>query len=76
MIFEWHLRTAPRSELTWPFPREIKCHPKRRLGMKRAIRIETMMKMTHKFDGAIDRSAAIPLYHQIFLQMRDEMLGG
>ena len=44
--------------------------------MKRAIRIETMMKMTHKFDGAIDRSAAIPLYHQIFLQMRDEMLGG
>lgn len=26
--------------------------------------------------GAIDRTAAIPLYHQIFLQLRDEILSG
>lgn len=75
MTFEWHSGPAPRSELTWPFPRE-KSLPKRRLGMKRASCIETMMKMTHKSDGDLDRSAAIPLYHQIFLQMRDEILGG
>lgn len=27
-------------------------------------------------EGALDRSAAIPLYHQIFLQLRDEILSG
>jgi len=34
------------------------------------------MKTTHKRDGALDRAAAIPLYHQIFLQLRDEILSG
>lgn len=34
------------------------------------------MTKTHKPDSALDRSAAIPLYHQIFLQIRDEILGG
>lgn len=34
------------------------------------------METTHKRDGALDRSAAIPLYHQIFLQLRDEILSG
>ncbi len=34
------------------------------------------MKTTHKRNGALDRSAAIPLYHQIFLQLRDEILSG
>ena len=44
--------------------------------MEQAGRIETTMKMTHESVGALDRSAAIPLYQQIFLQMRDEILGG
>src|SRR5271155_2874934 len=34
------------------------------------------METKHKRDGALDRSAAIPLYHQIFLQLRDEILSG
>lgn len=34
------------------------------------------MKTTIKRDSALDRSAAIPLYHQIFLQLRDEILSG
>lgn len=34
------------------------------------------MQASNKGDGAIDRSAAIPLYHQIFLQLRDEILSG
>jgi GntR family transcriptional regulator len=32
--------------------------------------------MKNKRSGAVDRSAAIPLYHQIFLQVRDEILSG
>lgn len=34
------------------------------------------MKTTNMRNGALDRSAAIPLYHQIFLQLRDEILSG
>ena len=34
------------------------------------------MKASNKRANALDRSAAIPLYHQIFLQLRDEILSG
>lgn len=34
------------------------------------------MKTKNQRDGALDRAAAIPLYHQIFLQLRDEILSG
>src|ERR1700743_2168118 len=34
------------------------------------------MQASHQHRGVIDRSAAIPLYHQIFLQLRDEILSG
>jgi GntR family transcriptional regulator len=34
------------------------------------------MKASTKRANALDRSAAIPLYHQIFLQLRDEILSG
>jgi GntR family transcriptional regulator len=34
------------------------------------------MQARTKHNDAIDRSAAIPLYHQIFLQLRDEILSG
>lgn len=34
------------------------------------------MNNMHRRDGALDRSAAIPLYHQIFLQLRDEIVSG
>jgi GntR family transcriptional regulator len=32
--------------------------------------------MTNKNNRALDREAAVPLYHQIFLQLRDEILSG
>lgn len=34
------------------------------------------MQATNKRVSALDRSAAVPLYHQIFLQLRDEILSG
>ncbi len=34
------------------------------------------MQAGNKRAGALDRSAAVPLYHQIFLQLRDEILSG
>jgi GntR family transcriptional regulator len=34
------------------------------------------MEASEKRASALDRSAAIPLYHQIFLQLRDEILSG
>lgn len=34
------------------------------------------MKITNKQNRALDREAAVPLYHQIFLQLRDEILSG
>jgi len=34
------------------------------------------MQTSTKHKNEIDRSAAIPLYHQIFLQLRDEILSG
>ncbi|MGH8137117.1 MAG: hypothetical protein ACREVV_02815 [Steroidobacteraceae bacterium] len=34
------------------------------------------MQIRNKHEGSLDRSAAIPLYHQIFLQVRDEILSG
>jgi GntR family transcriptional regulator len=34
------------------------------------------MQANTKRESAIDRSAAVPLYHQIFLQLRDEILSG
>ncbi len=34
------------------------------------------MQASNKRTSALDRSAAIPLYHQIFLQLRDEILSG
>ena len=34
------------------------------------------MKTVAKRFSALDRSAAVPLYHQIFLQLRDEILSG
>lgn len=34
------------------------------------------MQATAKLVSALDRSAAVPLYHQIFLQLRDEILSG
>lgn len=34
------------------------------------------MQASKKRTGGLDRSAAIPLYHQIFLQLRDEILSG
>ena len=34
------------------------------------------MQASNKRANALDRSAAVPLYHQIFLQLRDEILGG
>jgi GntR family transcriptional regulator len=34
------------------------------------------METSIKRQGALDRAAAIPLYHQIFLQLRDEILSG
>jgi GntR family transcriptional regulator len=34
------------------------------------------MPMTHKQSRALDREGAVPLYHQLFLQLRDEILSG
>jgi GntR family transcriptional regulator len=34
------------------------------------------MQITNKQNRALDREAAVPLYHQIFLQLRDEILSG
>ena len=34
------------------------------------------MQANTRPDNVIDRSAAVPLYHQIFLQLRDEILSG
>jgi GntR family transcriptional regulator len=34
------------------------------------------MQANTRRENAIDRSAAVPLYHQIFLQLRDEILSG
>jgi GntR family transcriptional regulator len=34
------------------------------------------MQITNKRNRALDREAAVPLYHQIFLQLRDEILSG
>ena len=34
------------------------------------------MQITNKRNRALDRQAAVPLYHQIFLQLRDEILSG
>jgi GntR family transcriptional regulator len=34
------------------------------------------MQITNKQHRALDREAAVPLYHQIFLQLRDEILSG
>jgi GntR family transcriptional regulator len=34
------------------------------------------MQTSKQSQGALDRGAAIPLYHQIFLQLRDEILSG
>jgi GntR family transcriptional regulator len=38
--------------------------------------ISICMQTRNKRQGALDRAAAIPLYHQIFLQLRDEILSG
>lgn len=50
--------------------------PNERTTSDTTVVIGPLMDTMHERDGAVDRSAAVPLYHQIFLQLRDEILSG
>ena len=46
------------------------------LSIARGVLIRRRMRASTKRASALDRAAAVPLYHQIFLQLRDEILSG